>query len=487
MTAAPTTMPATEPDMPRSPGDVLRQPMAPVSAKLPAALSWGAIAAPIVIGFIAAAVLIQQRWSTGDWPPMVKFVVWTFGWTIAMIPLLALARLFVISRAFGDRGFRVLGAGATFFGLGMLLIFFAQLGAEIHEWFTITPEMVAAHNAALTHRASQAEARLEAVMTELKGEMKAEMDKAATDAEKKEKQAEFEQIMAEETASLKKTADEMIRERDAGLRTDTAPASIFFHFLFSGPAPISAPQNAGIVPALVGSLLVSLLTIAFAVPIGVGAAIYLEEYRSNNLMGRIIQLNINNLAGVPSVVYGILGGLVFVEYIFKPLTFQFDWITARNTLGGGMTLALLTLPVVIVAAQEAIRAVPNSIRQGAYALGATRWQTIWRQVLPLAWPGIMTGTILALSRAIGEAAPLVLFGALQYVDQMPTLFSKFTVLPMQIFEWASRPPQVLDDGVAHDVWRANAGMACVVLLIMLLGLNAIAIVVRNRAQRRIKF
>jgi phosphate transport system permease protein len=200
----------------------------------------------------------------------------------------------------------------------------------------------------------------------------------------------------------------------------------------------------------------------------------------------MIQININNLAGVPSVVYGILGGLFFVELIFKPLELQFDWIAARNALGGGMTLALLTLPVVIVSAQESIRAVPSSIRHGAYALGATRWQTIWRLVLPLAWPGIMTGTILALSRAIGEAAPLVLFGALLFVDQAPGLFSRFTVLPMQIFGWADRPAASLD-GVTIEIWRANAAMGCIVLLVTLLGLNAVAIVMRNRAQRNAKW
>lgn len=479
-----TSAPATTPDVPRSPGDILREPMAPVSSMLAPAFLWGMKAAPIVVGVLAVCVLVH-RIAYDETPPLAKFAVWTFGWTLILIPLLAVARLFVISRAFGDRGFKVVGMGATFFGLGILLIFFAQLGREVYDWLSITPELVATRNEQLVERAKASDAQLNKLVAELDREMKAEI--ARDPAKKDEIEATFKQILVEESADLKRMAEEHRLELDTGLRQGTAPASIFWHFLSSGPAPVAQPQDAGILPALLGSLLVSLVTIAFAVPIGVGAAIYLEEYRANNLIGRIIQVNINNLAGVPSVVYGILGGLVFVEYIFKPLTFQFDWITARNTLGGGMTLALLTLPVVIVSAQEAIRAVPNSIRQGAYALGATRWQTIWRQVLPLAWPGIMTGTILALSRAIGEAAPLLLFGALQYVDQLPTLFSKFTILPMQIFEWSSRPPQQMANGVAQDVWRANAGLACVVLLIMLLGLNAIAIVVRNRAQRRIKF
>src|SRR5262249_50260343 len=154
--------------------------------------------------------------------------------------------------------------------------------------------------------------------------------------------------------------------------------------------------------------------------------------------GYWIQVNINNLAGVPSVVYGILGAFVFVEMIFKPLHRLHEGIGVRNLLGGGLTLGLLTLPVIIVAAQEAIRAVPNSIRQGAYALGATHWQVIWPQILPLVRPGIMTGTILAVSRAIGEAAPLVLFGATTFIAYTPTPVSEFTALPIQIYNWAQR-------------------------------------------------
>ena len=194
--------------------------------------------------------------------------------------------------------------------------------------------------------------------------------------------------------------------------------------------------------------------------------------------GNVRQATVANLAGVPSVVYGILGGFVFVDMIFKPLSLYHEGIAPRNLLGGGLTLGLLTLPVIIVAAQEAIRAVPNSIRMGAYALGATKWQTIWQQVIPLAWPGILTGTILALSRAIGEAAPLVLFGALLFVNQTPSLFSRFAVLPMQIFGWSDRP---------EEVWLYDAAMGCIVLMILLLSLNGVAIWLRNRAQRKLKW
>jgi phosphate transport system permease protein len=175
-----------------------------------------------------------------------------------------------------------------------------------------------------------------------------------------------------------------------------------------------------------------------------------------------------------------------VELVFKPLTLQFPHIAARNALGGGLTLGLLTLPVIIVSAQEAIRAVPSSIRHGAYALGATKWQVIWGLVLPLARPGILTGTILSVSRAIGEAAPLVLFGALLFVNQDPSLFSRFTVLPMHIFGWADRPAITME-GQAVDIWRYNAALASVVLLVVLVLLNAAAILLRNRAQRKMQW
>jgi phosphate transport system permease protein len=218
----------------------------------------------------------------------------------------------------------------------------------------------------------------------------------------------------------------------------------------------------------------------FAVPVGVGAALYLEEYKQSGRLQHIIQLNINNLAGVPSVVYGILGSFVFVGMIFRPLSQAYpNSFSARNLVGGGLTLGLMTLPVVIVAAQEAIRAVPQSIRHGAYALGATRWQTIWTLVLPSARPGILTGTILAVSRAIGEAAPLVLFGANLLVSSAPQpLSSPFTVLPLQIYNWAERSDE--------DIWKGVAAMAIVVLLILLLSLNALAIYFRNRAQRTLR-
>ena len=235
-------------------------------------------------------------------------------------------------------------------------------------------------------------------------------------------------------------------------------------FLTSFPSRLAS--RAGVWPAVVGSIWLLVLTTVIAFPLGVGTAIWLEEYAPNNRLRRIIQLNISNLAAVPSIVYGILGLAVFV----RALAF------GRSLLAGGATLALLILPVIIIAAQEAIRAVPPSIRFGAYALGATRWQVVQRQVLPLAFPGILTGTILALSRAIGETAPLIVIGAVGYVAFLPAgPLDEFTVLPIQIYDWIGRPQAEF-----HEL----AASAIVVLLIVLLTMNAVAILLRNRFQKQ---
>ncbi|HUG41298.1 MAG TPA: phosphate ABC transporter permease PstA [Longimicrobiales bacterium] len=229
--------------------------------------------------------------------------------------------------------------------------------------------------------------------------------------------------------------------------------------------PSRFADRAGILPALVGSAYAMLLTAAIAFPLGVGTAIWLEEYAPKSRLRQVIQLNISNLAAVPSIVYGILGLAVFVRFFGM----------GRSLLAGAATLALLILPVIIIAAQEAIRAVPPSIRFGAYALGATRWEVTRRQVLPLAMPGILTGTILALSRAIGETAPLIVVGAVGYVAFLPdSVLDQFTVLPIQIFDWIGRPQADF-----HEL----AASAIVVLLLVLLSMNAVAIVLRNRFQR----
>lgn len=245
----------------------------------------------------------------------------------------------------------------------------------------------------------------------------------------------------------------------------------------------SEALTAGIRTALLGSLWTILITILFALPLGVSAAIYLEEYANDNWINRFIQININNLAGVPSIIYGILGLTIFVRML-EPLTSGslFGLIdptttNGRTVLSAGLTLGLLVLPLIIINSQESIRAVPQSLRKASLGLGATQWQTIKSHVIPNALPGIMTGTILAISRAIGETAPLVVVGASTAISFDPASpFSKFTTLPIQIYQWTARP---------QDEWRHLAAGAIIVLLILLLGLNAGAIVLRNKYSRKI--
>ncbi|MCA1586394.1 MAG: phosphate ABC transporter permease PstA [Acidobacteria bacterium] len=227
-------------------------------------------------------------------------------------------------------------------------------------------------------------------------------------------------------------------------------------------------SSAGIFNALMGSVWVIALTGALALPIGVAAAVYLEEYSSRSLFSRFVEINIANLAAVPSIIYGLLGLGLFVRAMGM----------GRSVLAGAATLALLALPVVILSTREALRTVPKSIREGSYALGATKWQTIWHQVLPMALPGVLTGLILALSRAIGETAPLITIGALTYIPFAPDgLWSPFTALPIQIFNWVSRP---------QADFRVNAAAGIIVLLVLLLSMNAVAIFLRDHYQRRVR-
>ncbi|HSH04951.1 MAG TPA: phosphate ABC transporter permease PstA [Anaerolineae bacterium] len=244
----------------------------------------------------------------------------------------------------------------------------------------------------------------------------------------------------------------------------------------------SNPEFAGVRTAIFGSLWVIFITILFSFPVGVGAAIYLEEYAGASFINRLIQTNINNLAGVPSIIYGMLGLAIFVRTL-EPLTSGalfggVDPTTAngRTIISAGLTLGLLILPIIIINAQEAIRAVPSSLRQASFGLGATKWQTIWHHVLPSATPGILTGTILAMSRAIGETAPLVVVGASTFIVVDPDgPFAKFTTLPIQIYQWTSRP---------QDEFRNIAAAAILVLLVLLLSLNATAVLLRNHYSRR---
>lgn len=225
------------------------------------------------------------------------------------------------------------------------------------------------------------------------------------------------------------------------------------------------PEEAGVMAALWGSVWLMGVTALFAIPIGVGAAIYLEEYAVESRLTNFIEINLSNLAGVPSIVYGLLGLTLFVQFLFNG---------DRFLIAGAMTMALLVMPIVILASREAIRAVPDTYRQAAYALGAEKWQVIKGVVLPSALPGILTGTILAMSRALGEAAPVIAISALVYVTFVPAHpFERFTVLPIQIFNWTSRP---------QEEFQGLAAAGIVVLLVVLLSMNAVAIILRDRYQ-----
>ncbi len=228
------------------------------------------------------------------------------------------------------------------------------------------------------------------------------------------------------------------------------------------------PERAGIKAALRGTLYLIVMVAAISVPIGISAALYLEEFAGQGRIAKIIEVNIANLSGVPSIVYGILGLAIFVRF------FAFE----RSLVSGALTMSLLVLPTIIIASREAIKTVPMSIRYAALSLGATRWQTTWSHVLPASFPGIMTGVILALSRAIGETAPLIMIGALTFVPFLPqSPWDEFTALPIQIYNWVDRPQQEF-----HEL--AAAGI--IVLLIVLLLMNATAIYIRSKTEQRLK-
>lgn len=232
-------------------------------------------------------------------------------------------------------------------------------------------------------------------------------------------------------------------------------------------APSRHAEQAGLLPALAGSALLVVLVAALSVPVGVGAAVYFEEYGHDSRLARLLELNVKNLAGVPSVVYGVLGLGVFVRALDL----------GRSLIAGAATLSLLVLPIVIVASREALRVVPAALRESGLALGATRWRTTWGVVLPAALPGVATSVILALSRALGETAPLVVVGALTYVTFLPDgLDAPYTALPIQIWSWVSRP---------QPEFIVNAAAGVVVLLTLLAVTNAAVVILRDRAQRRV--
>jgi phosphate transport system permease protein len=246
--------------------------------------------------------------------------------------------------------------------------------------------------------------------------------------------------------------------------------------------PSRRPAQAGILSAWVGSTLVMLVTAAAAIPVGVASAVYLEEYAPKNWFTAIIEINITNLAGVPSIIYGLLALGLFVYALGL----------GQSILSAGLTLGLLILPVVIVATREAIRSIPSAIREAAYAVGATKWQTTWNHVLPYSLPGIMTGVIIGMARAIGETAPIITIGALTFIAFLPPapvtaqfpflsvewLSAPFTVMPIQMFNWTSRP---------EAAFHQNAAAAGLVLLFMTLSMNALAIYIRYRLRKRIKW
>lgn len=234
---------------------------------------------------------------------------------------------------------------------------------------------------------------------------------------------------------------------------------------FLSSFPSRNPENAGIYSAIVGSAWMIVLTALISVPIGVASAIYLEEYAKRGWFLKLIQININNLAGIPSVIFGILGLAVFVRL----------FALERSLLAGAFTMALLILPIIIISSQEALRAVPSGVRESAFALGATRWQVIWSHLLPISAPGIMTGVILSLSRAIGETAPLIMIGALTFIAFLPqSAMDQFTVLPIQIFNWTSRP---------QPEFQGLAAAGIIVLMIALFIMNLSAILLRNYFER----
>ncbi|MBN1599762.1 MAG: phosphate ABC transporter permease PstA [Bacteroidales bacterium] len=242
---------------------------------------------------------------------------------------------------------------------------------------------------------------------------------------------------------------------------------ISWKFIVSLPSRI--PERAGIYTAMMGSVWVLILTTIISFPIGVSAGIYLEEYAKQGRLSRLLEVNISNLAGVPSIIYGLLGLEIFARVMRL----------GSSVLAGSITLALLILPIIIVATRESIKAVPQSIRDASYALGASKWQTIYRQVLPASFGGILTGVILALSRAVGEAAPLIVVGALAYVPFAPrSPLDDFSILPIQIFNWISRP---------QHGFIVNAAAAIIILLIITFAMNGIAIYLRSRWQKRVSW
>ncbi|MCS7167075.1 MAG: phosphate ABC transporter permease PstA [Gemmatales bacterium] len=496
--------------LPARTGNPLRDPPWTFRELWPSALLWSAQAPLIVLLLIALDWLVG--WS-GD-----------FAWTNLFLRGLILTVFLGIgiflgyllywSRTVRAHVFVGITVAVTSISLFVLAWFILSLVRDGWRWFENTQRALQEHNQALLRRmqdfqqecqqelenfdleAKQARQSLEQEIQEQLKIASSPEERAQLEEQAHALRQRLEQRLQAARQRLLENQEQTRREIEIQVRVewrdDISAVSALRQFLL-GTAK-DEPARTGILPAIVGSFYMAIIVLCVAVPIGVGAAVYLEEFGRRTVLAHIVEINLANLAGVPSVVYGILGAFIFVELIFQPLVthegqFRVRWlqewtewlfgnqvkVAHRNTLGGGLTLALLSLPVIIITAQEAIRAVPVSVRHAALALGATHWQVISHHVLPYAFPNILTGVILAISRVLGEAAPLVLFGAFLYLDFTPHLFSRFTVLPMQIYNWASRP---------QPAWHYCAAMTSLVLLALLLILNAAAIVLRQRGQRR---
>ena len=276
---------------------------------------------------------------------------------------------------------------------------------------------------------------------------------------------------------------------DAWTAQELPGAEIHFRswvsFRFLGTSLSNTPEKAGLRMPILGSLMVILVTILFSFPIGVGTALHLEEFAPDTRLNRLIQINIYNLSGVPSIIYGLLGLAVFVRFM-EPITSGAvfgmsnggETANGRTILSAGLTLGLLILPIIIINTQEALKAIPQSLRDSAFGLGATRWQVIWHHVLPASMDRILTGTIIAISRALGETAPLVVIGASAFLTRDPSsIFDKFTTMPIMIYNWTAYP---------QAEFRNLAAAAIVVLLVLLLSMNAGAIILRNKISQKRK-
>jgi phosphate transport system permease protein len=369
--------------------------------------------------------------------------------------------------------FKWLCWAATWFGVLMLAVLLFDVGVDSSGWINSRidndPRMFMINYVNDPEFKSAAESLDPGLFKKVESKIKSKRRTALSDG--REQTAEDERQILEDSIHSEYSRDPGYLAQ-FGIVPDNRQRLIVFGWMIKDVLtqfPSRFPTKAGYKSALAGTFWLFGLTALLSVPIGVAAAVYLEEYAAKNRLNRFIEVNIANLAGVPSIVYGILGLAFFVRWLSL----------GRSVLAGAATMALVVLPVIIIASREALRAVPDSIRQGGFALGATRWQVIRHHVLPAALPGIVTGVILAMSRAIGETAPMIMIGALTFIAYMPaTPMDEFTVLPIQIFNWVSMP---------QKEFHMLAACGILILLVVLLAMNSLAIYIRNRAERSLKW